>query len=198
MQLKTRVKVSHVTNLHEARYCAGMGVEMIGFPLTGQRALEADTFTEITSWLAGVSFVAEVDAPQALTLPEGVAYLEVPASLLPQLPPDDETPPLVVRLTFRAVEKATFEQTLAAYAHRTAFFLVESEDTLSATNCTYLAEIAKKYPIFIGFGLDKENVLHVLAEVQPAGIALYPGEELQLGHNDFDALAEVLELLEEA
>ena len=33
MGLKTLVKVSEVNNLSDARYCAGMGVEMIGFSL---------------------------------------------------------------------------------------------------------------------------------------------------------------------
>ena len=31
MPLKTIVKVGSITNLSDARYCAGMGVEMLGF-----------------------------------------------------------------------------------------------------------------------------------------------------------------------
>ena len=31
--LKTLIKVSNINNLSDARYCAGMGVEMLGFSM---------------------------------------------------------------------------------------------------------------------------------------------------------------------
>ncbi|MFM1835376.1 MAG: hypothetical protein RJA04_63, partial [Bacteroidota bacterium] len=48
--LKTLVKVSAITNLSDARYCAGMGVDLLGFPLG---KISIDQFTEIRNWLAG-------------------------------------------------------------------------------------------------------------------------------------------------
>jgi hypothetical protein len=53
--LKTKVKVSSIENLSDARYCAGMGVEWLGFPL----AMPLEKFAEIRNWLAGVQIVGE-------------------------------------------------------------------------------------------------------------------------------------------
>jgi phosphoribosylanthranilate isomerase len=55
----TKVKVSQVTNLSEARYCAGMGVDFLSFPIF---TVDPKTYQEITSWVAGPKFGVEVDA----------------------------------------------------------------------------------------------------------------------------------------
>ena len=61
MALKTFVKISGVTNLSDARYCAGMMVDMIGFDLDpdSKQFTDPDKFKEITEWLSGVKMVGE-------------------------------------------------------------------------------------------------------------------------------------------
>ena len=54
--LKTLVKVSSISNLSDARYCAGMGVDLLGFPI---QDITLEKFTEIRNWLAGVQIVGE-------------------------------------------------------------------------------------------------------------------------------------------
>ncbi len=56
MGLKTTVKVSGVNNLSNARYCAGMGVDMLGFDMD---TMPAEQFKEIRNWVAGVNIVGE-------------------------------------------------------------------------------------------------------------------------------------------
>ena len=63
--LRTKVKISAVTNLSDARYCAGMGVEWIGFSMD---TVPAEKYGEIRGWLAGVQVVGETDAPDAETV----------------------------------------------------------------------------------------------------------------------------------
>lgn len=62
MALKTTVKVSHVSNLSDARYCAGMGVEMLGFGVLPAAAhyIPPDVFQDIRGWIAGPGIVAEI------------------------------------------------------------------------------------------------------------------------------------------
>jgi len=57
--LITKVKVGQVTNLSEARYCAGMGVDFLSFPIT---TVDPKTYQEITGWVAGPKFGVEADA----------------------------------------------------------------------------------------------------------------------------------------
>ena len=53
MSLKTLVKVGGVTNLSDARYCAGMGVAILGFCPEPSRPdyVDLDKFKEITNWI---------------------------------------------------------------------------------------------------------------------------------------------------
>src|SRR5688572_15531110 len=62
MPLKTLVKVGNITNLSDARYCAGMGVDMLGFRvIEGQENFVAPKlFQEIRGWVAGPKVVAEL------------------------------------------------------------------------------------------------------------------------------------------
>jgi len=57
--LITKVKVGQVTNLSEARYCAGMGVDFLSFPVSG---VNPKTYQEITGWVAGPQFGIAVNA----------------------------------------------------------------------------------------------------------------------------------------
>lgn len=62
MSLKTIVKVSHVSNLSDARYCAGMGVDMLGVGVISshQDYMAPPVFQEIRGWIAGPKIVAEL------------------------------------------------------------------------------------------------------------------------------------------
>jgi phosphoribosylanthranilate isomerase len=61
MPLRTFVKVSGVLNLSDARYCAGMGVDLLGFgAVEGQEAfIKPAQFQDIRGWVTGPQIVAE-------------------------------------------------------------------------------------------------------------------------------------------
>jgi phosphoribosylanthranilate isomerase len=62
MPLKTVVKIGSITNLSDARYCAGMGVDFLGFRvINGQRNyLPSKKYQEISGWVTGPQTVAEL------------------------------------------------------------------------------------------------------------------------------------------
>jgi phosphoribosylanthranilate isomerase len=62
MPLKALVKVSKISNLSDARYCAGMGVNMLGFrTIPGQEHyMPPEIFQDIRGWLSGPKIVAEL------------------------------------------------------------------------------------------------------------------------------------------
>ncbi len=57
MTLKTTVAVGNITNLSEARYCAGMGVQYLCFPA---HRVNPKTFQDITGWVNGPTFMVDV------------------------------------------------------------------------------------------------------------------------------------------
>ncbi len=81
MSLKTFVKVGNITNLTDARYCAGMGVNQLGFNVEDPN-FTVEKFKEITGWLEGIEYVAEFDklaADKVITAVEqlGVNWVEI-------------------------------------------------------------------------------------------------------------------------
>lgn len=71
MSLKTKVKAGNITNLHDARYCAGMGVDWLGFRAD---TVDAVTFKEITNWVSGPQFVLELAEATSL---ESIATYQI-------------------------------------------------------------------------------------------------------------------------
>ena len=63
MALKTFVKISNISSLSDARYCAGMMVDLLGFNIdpSSENKVTATDYSEIIEWVSGVSFVGEFD-----------------------------------------------------------------------------------------------------------------------------------------
>ncbi len=61
MALSTFVKVTNITNLSDARYCAGMGVHQLGFNLVAGHDdfVSPEVFQELTGWVSGPEMVGE-------------------------------------------------------------------------------------------------------------------------------------------
>lgn len=199
MSLKTLVKVSNITNLSDARYCAGMGVEMIGFVMDKFSAdyTSPEKMKEIKSWVAGVQVVGETQSAdyeevKALVEAYEIDVLQISeAGLLPQIA--DLGKPIILKLEF---ESAYLEDYLERYSQFVEFFLVEGSDFSDFARYT-LKEYSFNYPIVLDFGITAENVNELLEEMQIKGIALKGSNEIRPGYKDYDELSEILEVLEE-
>jgi phosphoribosylanthranilate isomerase len=205
MALSTFVIVNGVNNLSDARYCAGMGVDMIGFNLERQLpgyVAPAD-FKDIAGWVSGVQLVGEFEQSSAEEINETAKAYNLDFVQLNNLYLIDELQeiqlPIIQRLM---VNKDTIESELIdlmeLYQEDVKFFLITSDDfsNIDETNEHFLRDLARLYPLLIGFGVSKENVLHILQNIQPAGIGLAGGEEIKPGLKDFDALHDIFEVLE--
>jgi phosphoribosylanthranilate isomerase len=68
MTLKTKVLVTNITNLSEARYCAGMGVQLLAFPIN---LVDPQLFHDITGWVQGPKMV--LDISNATEIPSNIS-----------------------------------------------------------------------------------------------------------------------------
>jgi len=199
MSLKTLVKVSNVTNLSDARYCAGMGVEMIGFVMDkfSTDYTSPEKMKEIKSWVAGVKIVGETQSAdyedvKALVEAYEIDFLQISeARLLPQIV--NLGKPLILKFEF---ESAHFEDYLERYSQFVEFFLVGGGDFSDFAFYT-LKEYTLNYSIVLDFGITAENVSKLLVEMPIKGIALKGSNEIRPGYKDYDELSEILEVLEE-
>lgn len=203
MGLKTLVKISEVNNLSDARYCAGMGVEMLGFSLDENhpKFIELAKLREISTWISGVKSVGEfsgenVENMNYLAKELGLDYVQL------NLPVKKEAlkeihKPLILKLSIETFSKNELENYFREYKDSVEFFLLESDKHDSVLPILEdLKFWCKSYPILLGIGIKAENLDVILKEITPAGLALKGGEEIKPGLKTFDELSEILEALE--
>ncbi|NME67363.1 hypothetical protein [Flammeovirga aprica] len=198
MALNTRVFVSDVDNLGDGRYCAGMGVELIGFPIEAshKRYVSPDKFKEIASWLAGIKFAGELYESAEVNLEEYEA-IDVLVTDNPALVNDLSKlgKPLIFRIKVEN-NLSEIEQQMSMLEQQVEMFQLEFEETLSEETLKQLKTFTEEYKILIAGGFDENSINDVLETVNPEGIALKGGSEVSVGVNTFDGLVEVIEAIE--
>ncbi|MFN8346720.1 MAG: N-(5'-phosphoribosyl)anthranilate isomerase [Spirosomataceae bacterium] len=203
--LKTIVKISNVTNLSDARYCAGMGVEMLGFSIdaTAESFVDLKKFNDIRAWIAGVQIVAEIEAGEPDNLLETLEKYQPDAIQLSRadwLPwlKSEINKPLILRVEADS-DADTIEELLVKNAPYVTYFLLESSsDTpLEGDWYDFLNTLSARFSILLGFGITAENANFLLDDVNVSGIALRGGDEIRPGYKDFGDLMDILEILEE-
>jgi phosphoribosylanthranilate isomerase len=204
MLLKTLVKVS-INNLSDARYCASMGVQMIGLPIDpGQTPyITPSQFKELTQWVHGVKLVGELNGPDLNTIQETLNNYQLDYLQLNHLSnrpiPSHLQVPLLMRVSLQGSE--TLEELttwLGPYGSSITYFVIEALVNDSATVNKlqkYVKQLAKTFPIIQGFNLTPRTLGHLLKDTALQGFALQGGIELKPGYKDFENLSNLLALL---
>jgi phosphoribosylanthranilate isomerase len=194
--LRLPVKVNSITNLSDARYCAGMGVEMIGFCQneTSDRFLSVEKANGIAGWLVGVKIISENSAQKfAAELMNSAEALSAEAIEVWDAPPPapiQSSLPLLYRFTLSEWEKTKStlpqEATLHVALEKSDIHQIALIENICKQNTTFL-NVSK---------LDIADIEKLLNEAKPYGLSHDGGNELSPGLSDFEHLAEVLEYLE--
>lgn len=188
MALKAKVKVGNITNLSDARYCAGMGVDMLGFAVIAGSAfhLEHTLYQEIRGWISGPSYVAQLEGlKDAHSLAEIVEqyqpdYLEVDLQTL-EIIKQVASLPLIVKI---GAHGFSTEEKLISVRKRIAFVEVER-----------IEDIVAGFPHIITTA-NPDLVDTYLRHADLSGISLSGSDEVRPGFKDYEALSEILEKLE--
>lgn len=192
--LKTKVKVGQVTNLSDARYCAGMGVDLLGFPVAAHHGIDPKKYQEITNWVNGPLFVVEWEGEitkdfEAIILPYNADFVEIDAHQLKNIP--DSIEHLIVNLELS--DWPSVHKVLSSFRHRIDYLILTSEGVNLDT--PLIAEIALEFEVLIGFGINEET-LDKLTALPVAGISLKGSIETNPGLKDYAHLSTILERLE--
>ncbi len=189
MALKTVVKVGEITNLTDARYCAGMEVDYLGFPLDGDKEISFEEFTAITQWVEGVIIVGEFTSSDLDAIQEKIEKYELKAVQV-------EDPALVNQLEgYMVFLKVESTEDLAALDSATPDFLVYHSNKDEITDVeTQKIEAITSTKVLLGSGINEANCEDFIHHL--AGIHLKGSEEIRPGYKDFDQLADILEKLE--
>jgi phosphoribosylanthranilate isomerase len=194
MPLKTLVKVGNITNLSDARYCAGMGVEMLGFTVVeGKKGyISAKAYQEIRGWLSGPSIVAEIYSVSAVDLPGIIEsyvpdFLELAVEDLSKITPENNIP-LILSLTVQTTQNQS--ELISDFKHKIAYVILTAS---SLTN--YQSVDAFNFPVLVALESDA-GILELIEMQTVNGITLMGSQELKPGLKDYGLLADVLEKLD--
>ncbi|MEP4533950.1 MAG: hypothetical protein ABJ004_12755 [Cyclobacteriaceae bacterium] len=205
MGLKTFVKVGEISNLSDARYCAGMGVDLLGFNVNSESPyyVTPETFKDLSGWVAGVKFVGECSGMNAddiklATQDYGFDYLQVDE--IDQL---TELADLGVELIYRlnVSDDATLQnlQNLVESAVEECEMIVISTDNPDyySAIADVVSEVYENVKILKGFDITETNISSTISEGHFVGIELKGSEEEQPGFKDYGDLMDILEALDE-
>jgi phosphoribosylanthranilate isomerase len=197
MPMKTKVKVGNITNLSDARYCAGMGVDFLGFPVSSNN-LSQDLlrFKDISSWVSGPFLVIEWQEPTLSPdqlqqiLGYNAQYMEINAEAMEDFHRADIN--LIVKLDI-STDQGLYD---LALKNKTAIsMLVLTSSAFDIPSPATVERMAKDFDILLGFGI-KENTLDDILALPIMGISITGGHEDKPGLSDYTGLAAILEKLE--
>ncbi len=199
MALRSLVKISSVNNLSDARYTAGMGVELMGFNLDpdSDQHISPEEFHAITSWISGVKLVGEVSSLTNLNLSElideyPVDYIQVIGTT--ELEIGGCPLPVIIRID--RADQGHIRKIFDRFGQEPAWYLLEPNVPLDDSQLTWCMEKAASYPMILGSNIELKN-LDLLLDGGFHGISLKGGNEIRPGYKDFDELADILEALEQ-
>lgn len=190
MPLKSFVKVSHLSNLSDARYCAGMGVDMLGFSAvpSAPHYLNPQVFQDIRGWVAGPKITAEIYGVDSGAVIEAVVRDYAPDYLELSL---DEYERFADELTVPAIISVADVSRVKSKEKKAGIAFVIVED---GTECSEVASIP--YPVLVKVQ-SVERLHRLLADNCFSGFVLDGPAETRPGYTNYEALGDILEALEE-
>jgi phosphoribosylanthranilate isomerase len=202
MSLKTEVKVGNISNLSDARYCAGMGVQYLGFSMdsNSDQYVDQNTLKTIKEWIVGPKIVGEFskidpDSEIYSSLEEELDYIEItdPDSIDVA---EKTGIPVILKLDITNIKSIPgLSEILDNLNNRVQFFLLDGFPGPEIKNMDIL-NLSSQYRIMIGFKMDQQSIHAWIDGTNIFGISLKGGTEIKPGFKDYDELADILEEIE--
>ncbi|MEQ8472207.1 MAG: phosphoribosylanthranilate isomerase [Marinoscillum sp.] len=205
MSLKTFVKIGKIENLSDARYCAGMMADILGFNLeegtTGY--VSPEKFSEISEWVAGVKFCGEfgLSNPADIKLATTQYALDlIEVQTIEQL---EELSDLGISMIFKkpivSIEDLETLDSVIQLAgdHATYIIIHSSKKELTPAIDKKITELEINTSILRSYDLHPDSIGDVIATNEFHGIELEGSPEDRPGFKDYGVVMDILEELEE-
>jgi phosphoribosylanthranilate isomerase len=210
MELKTNVKLGEVNNLSDARYAAGVGAAFLGFNFSPSHPqyIAPSQVEEIVGWLTGPALVGEFDNELTDIIRDTAERFHLDYVQLNEFNPAQaaELKDLSVIQNIHIhgdMHPADVIAKVDAVQHPDMYYMLTFDSHASqesflgkAGNQLLLTEFCRDYPVIFNFHFTPDNLINFIDQYNPFGINLRGGSEIKPGYKDFDALNELLELLE--
>ncbi len=186
MPLKTLVKVGNISNLSDARYCSGMGVDMLGFCVIEGKAnyISPKLFQEIRGWIPGPRVVAEIYGLQSAEQLQEIIRNYAPDHFEMNAEEYERYQSVITHTCLVDISGTT--RLPAKINPAPAYFIVDDAEQVTDTGIPSLLRIT-----------SGENLAGQLHSPLIHGVVLNGSPEIRPGFKDYDHLAEILEQLDE-
>ena len=203
MALSTFVKISGITNLSDARYCAGMYVDLLGFSLEeeSEKFITPTQYNEITGWVSGLEFVGEFltyESGKVLDTLENyptVKWVEHDR-IEPLVNLEGKGVGLIYKMDLEEVRHIELEVAEKLNESGIIFHVTSIHEELNEEDKKEIKLLSENCRVILGVGITSENVHELIEDLGIFGISLTGGNEIKPGLKDFDELADILEALE--
>lgn len=203
MALNTFVKISGITNLSDARYCAGMYVDLLGFALESksEKYVSSKEFGEITGWVSGLEFVGEFEEARSedieTQLKEYPAITWVEHDRIEPLSElEGKGFGLIYKMELNEVRQIEEDLAIKLNGFGIIFHVTSTHEELTDDDFEIIKKLTQHCKVILGIGITSENVKNLVEELNLYGISLNGGNEIKPGLKDFDEMADILEALE--
>ena len=197
MSLITFVKINNISNLSEARYSAGMGVNQIGICVKpdDENYIGSDIAKDLIQWISGPEIVLECENYTNWLAMSGkyeYSVIQIPYSEYSQF--NNKDIKLILEISFDALvhlSPSIMEDSRIEYLY------VSMDREEIENHIEVIRTKSNELPLVIGLGVNPENILSLINTTKIRGVALDGKKEIKPGLTDYDHLADVLELIDE-
>jgi len=199
LPVRPHVKICGITTLEDARFCAGLGADFLGFIQHPEspRYVSPERALEIIGWVYGAKPVGVFVnvAPEEVNAAcetAGFAYAQLHGHETPDECARVDRP---VIKAFRVLHDASSEQLRASmepYREVAELFLLDTHATNlwggtgESFNWRLARELSNDFPILLAGGLSPDNVREAVDTMRPWGVDVSSRLESSPGSKDFE------------
>ncbi len=197
--LKIFVIVGEISNLSDARYCAGMGVDVLGFNVNPveETCVDPETLNEISGWVAGVEYMGDISGLASHQATEILKDYDFSFILSNDLSTLEEISGYkkVLKIDIDSEGQLQNLEALILGEFDLDYVIIDTLNENYAAILDGMNMSNSKFNMIKAYDLNKDNV-------QEAGTFGYNGiflkgtAEIRPGYKDYDELADILEVLE--
>ena len=190
MQQRPLVYVNRITNLSDARYCAGMGADLLGFVVdpADPDYVSPESYQQMVGWISGPERVVELGAApfreEIIREQYAPQYLHLSASRLSDCP--ITALKLIVEVSYDALGEMA--STILGRSDVAYVLIASLKHRLTADQL-------RGWPVLVAMDPACGATQDHLDRTGAAGIVLQGSREAAPGLKDYDHLAQVLEEL---
>lgn len=202
---KTKIKISNVNNLTDARYCAAREVDFISYALDSvENGIDLLRIKAIKEWVEGPNTIIEVGMESQEFLKEifattHPAFIQIPAYYDFNVSLQTDFPIIKEIIIENPINKSLINDQLKTWGNIPYLFDFSKNGIawrmLKNMDMMYFQNIMNQQDIWVDIHAELNEWDELLSTITPIGLSIKSNGEEKTGYKSFDELDEILDVL---